>query len=143
MTDQHSPHDELEYELALLWRRARAKSHELARQVHPDIESESYGLMVRLLDGAARASDLAASFGVGKSTISRQITLLEDLGMVERTPDPADGRASLVDLTSEGRTLVTAARAARQKAFRQALSNWSQADIAQLARLLHRLNQID
>ena len=38
----------LERELTVLMRRARAKQGEMARAVHPDLESAAYGLLVRL-----------------------------------------------------------------------------------------------
>ena len=41
-----------------------------------------------------RVSDLAAKVELDASTVSRQIKQLEDKGIVERTTDPADGRAS-------------------------------------------------
>ena len=50
-----------------------------------------------------RVSDLAACVELDASTVSRQIKQLEDKGIVERTADPADGRASLVRLTDDGR----------------------------------------
>ncbi len=95
---------DLERELAVFLRRARASSGEMAREVHPELESSAYGLLVRLEDaGPQRATALAAYFGVGKATMSRQLRTMEDLGLVARTPDPADGRAWLVHLTEEGR----------------------------------------
>src|SRR3954471_21719149 len=95
----------LERELAVFLRRARASSGELAREVHPDLESAAYGLLMRLEDaGEQRATDLAAYIGVGKATMSRQLRALEGLGLVTRAPDPADGRAFLVQLTDEGRS---------------------------------------
>ena len=99
----------LERELTVLLRRARAKSGEMAREVHPDLESAAYGLLVRLDEaGRQRATELAAYFGVGKATMTRQLRALEDLGLVAREPDPADGRAWLVHLTEEGRGAVPA-----------------------------------
>ncbi|CAM5319121.1 hypothetical protein STANM309S_02359 [Streptomyces tanashiensis] len=38
----------LERELAVFLRRARAQSGEMAREVHPELESSAYGLFVRL-----------------------------------------------------------------------------------------------
>lgn len=85
----------LERELAVFLRRARASSGEMAREVHPELEAAAYGLLVRLESaGRQRATDLAAYFGVGKATMSRQLRALEALGLVAREPDPADGRAS-------------------------------------------------
>ncbi|SPE58162.1 homoprotocatechuate degradation operon regulator, HpaR [Streptomyces netropsis] len=131
----------LERELAVFLRRARASSGEMARAVHPDLEAAAYGLLVRLEDaGTQRATDLAAYFGVGKATMSRQLRALADLGLVTRAPDPADGRASLVQLTEEGRARFTRVRNARRAQYVHKLADWDRAEIAELARLLHQLN---
>ncbi|MGK5499922.1 MarR family winged helix-turn-helix transcriptional regulator [Streptomyces sp. URMC 125] len=131
----------LERELAVLLRRARASSAELAREVHPDLEASAYGLLVRLADaGRQRATDLAAYFGVGRATMSRQLRALEDLGLIVRTPDPDDGRAWLVGLTAEGHERFARVRAARRDRYVRRLASWDRREIAELARLLHRLN---
>ncbi|GGU43209.1 transcriptional regulator [Streptomyces albospinus] len=131
----------LERELAVFLRRARASSGEMSREVHPDLESAAYGLLVRLADaGAQRATDLAGFFGVGKATISRQLHALERLGLVTREPDPADGRAVLVRITDEGRARFGRVRTARRARYARRLASWDRAEVAELARLLHRLN---
>lgn len=131
----------LERELAVFLRRARASSGELAREVHPDLEPAAYGLLVRLDDaGAQRATDLAGYFGVGKATMSRQLHALEGLGLVAREPDPADGRAVLVRLTDEGRERYSRVRLARRARYARRLAAWDRGEIAELSRLLHRLN---
>jgi DNA-binding MarR family transcriptional regulator len=61
------------------------------------------------------------------------------LDLVERTPDPADGRASLVGLTVTGRATVQAAFERRFKRIQSVLGHWSDADRAQLQTLLTRL----
>ncbi|QLH27235.1 MarR family transcriptional regulator [Streptomyces sp. Rer75] len=131
----------LERELAVFLRRARASSGELAREVHPDLESAAYGLLMRLEDaGEQRATDLAAYIGVGKATMSRQLRALEGLGLVTRAPDPADGRAFLVQLTDEGRARFRRVRGARRARYARRLAAWERSEVAELARLLHRLN---
>ncbi|MGA5165775.1 MarR family winged helix-turn-helix transcriptional regulator [Streptomyces lavendulocolor] len=131
----------LERELAVFLRRARASSGEMAREVHPELEPAAYGLLVRLEDaGTQRATELAAYFGVGKATMSRQLRALEDLGLVARAPDPADGRASLVRLTDEGRSRFRRVRDARRARYMRKLAGWDRAEVAELARLLHQLN---
>ncbi|MGH3324518.1 MAG: MarR family winged helix-turn-helix transcriptional regulator [Streptomyces sp.] len=132
---------DLERELTVFLRRARSFSGELAREVHPELEPAAYGLFVRLEDGGPqRATDLAAYFGVGKATISRQLGVLERLGLITRAPDPADGRASLLHLTPEGRERFTVVRDARRGEYVRKLAAWDRGEIAELARLLHRLN---
>lgn len=142
-TVRDSTTDALEREITVLLRRARAASGELARAVHPELESSAYGLLVRLAEAEPeRATDLAAYFGVGKATMSRQLRALEDLGLVAREPDPADGRAFLVRLTDEGRERFSRVRTARRERYLQQLASWDRTEIAELARLLHRLNDL-
>ncbi|WP_331453299.1 MarR family winged helix-turn-helix transcriptional regulator [Streptomyces sp. SS162] len=131
----------LERELAVFLRRARASSGEMAREVHPGLEPAAYGLLVRLDEaGGQRATELAGYFGVGKATMSRQLRALEELGLVVREPDPADGRASLVRLTGEGRDRFRRVRDARRARYVRKLAGWDRAEVAELARLLHQLN---
>ncbi|MFJ9537997.1 MarR family winged helix-turn-helix transcriptional regulator [Streptomyces sp. NPDC101225] len=132
----------LERELTILFRRARANQGEMAREVHPDLESSAYGLLIRLDEcGRQRATELAAYIGVGKATMSRQLRALEDLGLVAREPDPADGRAWLVHLTDEGHDRVRKVRDARRARYVSQLNHWDRHEVAELARLLSRLNR--
>lgn len=132
---------DLERELAVFLRRARANSGEMAREVHPDLEPAAYGLLVRLEEtGHQRATELSAYFGVGKATMSRQLRALQDLGLIAREPDPADGRASLVRVTDEGLSRFRQVRAARRGRYVRKLADWDRREIAELARLLHQLN---
>ncbi|MGW0768815.1 MarR family winged helix-turn-helix transcriptional regulator [Streptomyces sp. NPDC002671] len=133
----------LERELTVLLRRARANQGEMAREVHPDLESSAYGLLIRLGEqGGRRATELAAYIGVGKATMSRQLRALEELGLITREPDPADGRAWLVTLTDEGRRRVGTVREARRARYVRQLAHWDRREVAELARLLHELNQV-
>ncbi|MGW6455674.1 MarR family winged helix-turn-helix transcriptional regulator [Streptomyces sp. NPDC055078] len=131
----------LERELAVFLRRARASSGEMARLLHPDLEAAAYGLLVRLDEsGPLRGTDLAGYFGVGKATMSRQLRALEEVGLVAREPDPADGRASLLRLTEEGRERFRRVRDVRRERHAANLAGWDRREIAELARLLHQLN---
>jgi DNA-binding MarR family transcriptional regulator len=114
----------------------------MAREVHPDLESAAYGLLARLDErGGQRATELAAFIGVGKATMSRQLRALEELGLIAREPDPADGRAWLVHLTDEGRARFRTVRDARRARYVRQLANWDRKEVAELARLLHQLNR--
>lgn len=137
------PADQLERELGVLLRRARTFSAQLTRDVHPLLEPGAYGLLVRLAaSGGERTTDLAAALGVGKPTVSRQVAVLERLGLVERTPDSADARAQTLRLTPDGAARVESARAARREVFRSLLARWPDDDVAALADLLHRFNAL-
>ncbi|WP_035812355.1 MarR family winged helix-turn-helix transcriptional regulator [Jiangella gansuensis] len=139
--DRQQAHERLESELGVLWRRVRRLSVDLARQVDAGIEVASYGLLGALADGGdLRAGDLAERFGLDKSTVSRQITQLEALGLIQRVPDPMDRRSRLIHVTEDGLVRVRALRAARGRWLGEALRDWPDADIDTLVVLLARLN---
>jgi DNA-binding MarR family transcriptional regulator len=104
------------------------------------VEPSCFPLVKELMGSdALRVSDVAASVGLDTSTVSRQIKQLEGVGIVERTPDPADGRASLVRLTATGRSTMQAAFERRFQRIHAVLQHWSDDDRAQLQSLLTRL----
>lgn len=141
--NEHEAHRAVEHELGVFLRRARALSAEVAREVHPELESAAYSLLIRMHERTrSRPSDLADYFGVGKATISRQVKVLEQLGLIERRPDPDDGRAHLLALTDEGRRRLDAARTARQTRFHAMLDTWPAEDVQELARMLARFNAL-
>lgn len=135
------PFPELEQELGLLLRRARASAGAVAAKVHPDLDPGAYPLLVHISHvPGVRAAELAAHVGVGRATISRQLRRLEDLGLLERTPDPDDCRAEQLHLTPEGERHVRAGSQARREWLRAALADWSADEVHDLAAALGRLN---
>ena len=104
------------------------------------LDRAAYPILVRLYDqGRLRLSDLAAALYVSMPTASRQVKQLEAAGLVRRAGDPADGRASLLELTPKGRRALERLRAARRRALAEILSSWDGDERAQLAVLLRRL----
>jgi DNA-binding MarR family transcriptional regulator len=143
VTDKHEAFVRLEREIALLLRRARAISARLAGELHPDLDGAAYGLLALLQDtGPLRASDLVTRLGLDKSTVSRQISTLVDLGLVERTADPVDGRAQVLTPSAEGSARLAAIREVRRARWESDLASWPAEDVATLAELLGRLNGI-
>jgi len=141
--DAHEAFVQLEREIALLLRRSRAISARLAGELHPDVDGAAYGLLSLLQDtGPLRASDLVAQIGLDKSTVSRQIAHLVELGLVDRAADPVDGRAQVLTPSAEGSARLARIRQARRARWESDLSHWPPSDVATLAELLRRLNRI-
>lgn len=131
----------LEQQLSMLWRRARSNSYKVARRVHPDMEPAAYGLLVILQrEGSMRLTDIAASVGVGKPSVSRQIAMLEQLGLVQKEADPLDGRAQAISLTAAGTRQLVAAQTARKQAFHELMEDWDVSDLTRLGTLIAQLN---
>ncbi len=141
--DPHEAFVRLEREVGLLLRRARAISARLAGELHPNLDGAAYGLLALLEDtGPLRASDLVARLGLDKSTVSRQVSHLVDLGLVDRTADPVDGRAQVLTSSAEGSARLARIRDVRRARWESDLGDWPAADVARLGELLARLNRI-
>jgi DNA-binding MarR family transcriptional regulator len=68
-------------------------------------------VLIPLIGGGRRASDLADVLGVSRQAVAQVIALLERDGYVERLADPGDGRAKLICLTRRGRQALRVLRA--------------------------------
>jgi len=87
---------------------------------------------------SVRAVYLAECLAADPSTISRHVAALVKAGLVERRPDPEDGRASLLACTAAGQHLVERHRAQRRDALRTLLSEFSADELSALSNLLPR-----
>ncbi len=100
---------------------------------------------MRLLEVLAAApsplsvSELADEIGVDQPRASRLVQQSVELGLVQREADPTDARRTRIVLTAEGERLIGGFRGRRRGAVEQALADFSDAERAELARLLTRL----
>ncbi len=70
----------------------------------------TFGLPLRALHERPRTlTELARELGVSKQAAAKVVGELEGRSLIERRPSPADGRATLLRLSSRGRSLVAAA----------------------------------
>jgi DNA-binding MarR family transcriptional regulator len=133
---------ELEQEVGVLIRRVRRVIGSRSRAVHPQLQPASYLMLGYLAtEGPMRASAMADAFDIDKGAISRQVGHLEELGLVERAPDPEDGRASLVSATPEAVRRLEDIAADRRVWVSEQLSDWSEAQLASFVGELRRYNE--
>jgi DNA-binding MarR family transcriptional regulator len=79
-------------------------------------------LATLLHEGPMRLGAIAEAESVSAPSMTRIVGLLEELGHVRRTPDQADRRAQIVELTDSGRELVLHGRAQRMVALSDRLA---------------------
>lgn len=89
----------------------------LNRRLRPAKPELSHGLLMALStivrQGPLRPREIAAVEQVAAPTATRLVVVLEERGLVSRTPDPDDGRSFFVSATADGRDAILAARLER------------------------------
>ena len=89
--------------------------------------------------GPMRLSGLSDNLHIAARSATEVVDGLQARGLVERRPDPGDRRATLVEVTEHGATVLDAIRAARGTEAERAFGRLSPADRDDLARILRKL----
>jgi DNA-binding MarR family transcriptional regulator len=132
--------DTIETQVAMLMRLGEATRRATELKPHRALDRSAY-VILRLLQAAGplNVSALADRLNLDGSTVTRQVTALEKDGLVQRTPDPRDGRGTVIEPTGTGLAQVDAVRKARRAVYDVVLGDWSESDRAALAAMLERL----
>jgi DNA-binding MarR family transcriptional regulator len=69
--------------------------------------------------GASRSVDLAQAAGIRPQSMMVIIHELEELGLIERRPDPTDSRAKLIDFTKVGESFISELTRSTEDVWRQ------------------------
>lgn len=95
--------------------------------------------LVRLTDPSVSQRRLASELGLSAGTMSLRIDRLVKRGLVERSPDPRDGRGARVSLTDFGHELFEACAPEHLANARELLAGLSEPERDQLGQLLGKL----
>jgi DNA-binding MarR family transcriptional regulator len=120
-------------------------SRRLREQAHPgDFTWSQVSVLARLeRDGPATVTTLARTEGVRPQSMGATVSVLEAAGLVSGTPDPTDGRQTILSLTAACREWIKAGRAAKEdwlfRAIRTKLASGEQEELATAVELLKRL----
>lgn len=86
-------------------------------------------------------SDLADDMSLGKVTLSGLIDRLEDVGMVERRPDPSDRRIKRIFITKEGRRVIKEMRQLTLECNDKMLEGLDAQEVFNTVETLRKLNR--
>lgn len=110
-------------QLHLVFARARTVWKEAASQVHAELSPAGYKLLTFVArTGDASAHQLTEAFEMDKSVVSRQVRMLEELGLVESRADLHDGRLRVLTATPEACKALAEVRGAHAARMRSALT---------------------
>lgn len=109
-----------------------------------DLRPSQVAVLLRLeKDGPATVTSLARAEGMRPQSMGAVIAPLEVAGLIIGTPDPTDGRQTILSLSAQCRDMICAGRAARQdwlaRTITDKLSTAEQTVLAEAVTLLKRL----
>jgi DNA-binding MarR family transcriptional regulator len=92
--------------------------------------------------GPLTPSELAEIERVKRPTATRTLGVLSDAGLVERTPDPEDGRSAVVSITAAGRERLRRLRGRKNAYLARRMRDLPAEDLATLDRAAEILEEM-
>ncbi|WP_405467380.1 MarR family winged helix-turn-helix transcriptional regulator [Streptomyces canus] len=135
MPARDEPLDVIHEAIILFSRNAKAR----ANNMHDDLSFVAY-TMLSYVGSVPQptASDLAERYGLEKSTVSRQLSRLEEDGLLRRVAHPSRPRTKLLELTDTGHARLARVRQHQRKGLEERLGRWPDEDVEAFGRLLRR-----
>jgi DNA-binding MarR family transcriptional regulator len=84
--------------------------------------------------------EMADRVGRDYTTVSRQFTKLEKLGLVKRQGSPQDGRVTQAAITPKGKAMTDRIDGARERLLRAIFRKWPTRDVDELLRLMQKFS---
>jgi DNA-binding MarR family transcriptional regulator len=123
-------------------RTARALRQEAAAEASGLTPTSTAALATIERHGPLTPSELAEIERVKRPTVTRTLGCLEREGLVQRTPDPADGRSSLVSVNAAGRERLRRLRGRKNAYLARRMRDLPDAEVATLERAAEILDRI-
>src|SRR6185312_10804305 len=124
--------------LILLWDSPTVQGEILAKTGESLDQSSHQALRHLLAWGPMRPTALAEALGTGASHVSKIVGRLEQDGLVERSADPSDRRATRIALTEAGEVAARGVYELGDRMIAEVLSGWSAADVRRYTALTER-----
>lgn len=134
---------EFQGHLNLLFARARSHWKDAAAQLDPQLQPAGYKLLMFIARvGSANAHQLAESFEMDKSVVSRQVRMLEELGLVESRPDEQDGRQRVLIATPTACASLADLRGDHANRLRSALVELTPDELQTASKVFRLLSEL-
>ena len=130
-------------QLNLIFAKARLLWKDSAARIDPELHVTGYKLLT-FLDGAGASSahELAERFEMDKSVISRQVRMLEELGLIESRPDERDGRLRVLTPTPTACAALAELRRDHASRLRTIVAELTQDEIRAASKVFRLLAEV-
>lgn len=135
--DKYLSAEKLEKEMALLMRLLEA----LNRRRNYPLERSHYLLLLQVQTEAKKINDLANTLALDGTTVTRQVTAMQQSGLVVKKADLTDRRITWVSATDKGIKLATEMREIRIQRIDEMLKDWTTEEKEAFSGMLNRCNQ--
>ena len=138
----HATRDNLGYLLAKASQRWNEQLQQgFAEAGYPEVKASYGSVLIPLLEeDGLRMGEIARRARLSKQTMTTMVRLCERDGLVERRPDPDDGRATRVHLTAKARRFQPTAEHVLARLERDATSSLGERRFGELRRSLKQLS---
>jgi DNA-binding MarR family transcriptional regulator len=138
----HATRENLGYLLAKASQRWNELLQEgFAEAGYPEVRASYGSVLIPLLEeDGLRMGEIARRARLSKQTMTTLVRLCERDGLVERRPDPDDGRATRVHLTANARDFQPSAERVLARLEHDALRSLGESRLAELRRVLKQLS---
>ncbi|GAA1245490.1 DNA-binding MarR family transcriptional regulator [Microbacterium phyllosphaerae] len=134
---------DLQTHLNLIFARTRTLWKESAARIDPELQVGGYKLLTFIERAeTANAHELAERFEMDKSVISRQVRMLEDLGLIESRPDERDGRLRVLTATPSARAVLAELRRDHATRLRTVVAELTQDEIHAASKVFRLLSEV-
>ncbi|WP_300265424.1 MarR family winged helix-turn-helix transcriptional regulator [Microbacterium sp.] len=134
---------EFQGHLNLIFSRARSMWKESAARIHPELQPSGYKLLMFISRvGSSNAHEIAERFEMDKSMISRQVRMLEDLGLLESRPDDDDARQRVLTATPAASEALVELRTDHAHRLRRALAGLTNEEITAASKVFRALSEM-
>lgn len=114
-----------------------------ARAEEPRLSITDQSIVMAIADTPGiRSTDIARMFRLNRSTVSRQLSTLVSLGLVQETPSTS-GRGRPLELTAEGEEAFRNTLRSLQTVIDAHLAQWTDAEVQRFAHDLQRFDRGD
>lgn len=132
----------LEREFEHIFTQFRRSAMANASQVSTGMLPGAYKVLTTISRiGSATLSELTEILLTDKGQMSRTIRELDERGLIDRAPDPCDGRSMRISLSEFGAHRLAVTRGEKEHELRDAMDRWTVGDIVRFTELLHALSR--
>ena len=134
---------DLQTHLNLIFARTRTLWKESAARVAPELQVGGYKLLTFIERAeTANAHELAERFEMDKSVISRQVRMLEELGLIESRPDERDGRLRVLTATPSACAALAELRRDHASRLRTVVAELTPDEIEAASKVFRLLSEV-